>query len=1038
MQREFTMQWLTAITLRIYHDRRLTFLLIALAAVAGLSSISVMPRMEDPRMVSRAAMVTTLWPGADARRIESLITDKLEDRLLEVEGIKELRSASRPGLSTIFIELLDGVKDSEPLWSEIRGKLEDAIADLPVEADRPKFDDLKVRAYAWIEGLRWRRDSPPDYSILRRLAKDLEHVLQGVAGTERVERFGDPGEELLIEFDPDQLASIGLSGNELAVRLAASDAKNAAGVLRTGRSELLLELANRYELSSQLAMIPIQEGADGEFVRLGDLAAIRNSTPDPPPQFASISGDPGIVVAALARDDARIDLWSRKVRSQLDAFAGTLPEGVELETLMDQSRYVSTRLDNLAWNLLFSAIGVVLVVWWLMGWRSAITVSATLPIVVCLVLFALRGLGIPIHQMSVMGLIVALGLLIDNAIVVADEVSARVREGSSPTAAIAEVTQALFIPLVASTVTTILAFAPIALMPGPAGEFVSAIAISVILSVTISLAVAITFTAAISARTLGRVAQTARPLSGAWVGNGWSNAWLTAAYARSLGWLYDRPVLGIAICLAPPIIGFAVFPLLPEQFFPPADRDQFRIDLELPVQASIFDTESAAAQVDDALQSLHPRRIDWFFGESAPTFYYNVLSSRRNTPNYAQAIIQVDDIGELPQQLARLQSELDRKLPQARVIVRQFEQGPPFEAPIELRLFGPDLDRLREIGDQMRGVLATVPGVVHTRSLLSETIPKLQFDVDEESARLASLTPGEVVGQLSAALEGQGGGKVLEDTEEVPVRVRVRASGRQRLGQIESMELVSRAADGSVAWLPVSSLATTRLQPDVAVVTRLNQRRMNEVAGFLEVGLLPSIALGEFQRRWQASGQELPPGFELRLGGENLQRNNAVGNLLANVAVLTVAMLATLVLSFSSFRLAAVIVLIAILSVGLGMLGLWIGGYPFGFMAIIGSMGLIGVAINDSIVVQANLQTAISDQPLTTELAVDVVVRATRHVLATTLTTVAGFAPLIWSGGQFWPPLAVTIAGGVAGATVLALVLVPCLFRLLHPRPAVT
>jgi multidrug efflux pump subunit AcrB len=210
---------------------------------------------------------------------------------------------------------------------------------------------------------------------------------------------------------------------------------------------------------------------------------------------------------------------------------------------------------------------------------------------------------------------------------------------------------------------------------------------------------------------------------------------------------------------------------------------------------------------------------------------------------------------------------------------------------------------------------------------------------------------------------------------------------------------------------------------------------MNEVAGFLEVGLLPSVALQEFERRWTAQGKPLPPGFELRLGGEALQRNNAVGNLMASVSVLAVAMLSILVLSFSSFRLAGVIVLVGVLSVGSGLLGLWLGGYPFGFMAIIGSMGLIGVAINDSIVVLANLQQSAIDQPVTVDSVVEVVVRATRHVWATTLTTVAGFAPLVWGGGDFWPPLAITIAGGVLGATLLALILVPSLFLVLNRRP---
>lgn len=1024
-------QWTYRLSTLFFRDSRALILLVGMVAVSGLTSLAVLPRMEDPVLAQRAGLVVTRLPGADAARVESLVTEPLEDRLQDVEEIKKLSSESRPGICTISIELRDEIVETDAVWAEVRGKIEDTIAELPPDASRPAFDVMEVRAYALIVHVAWDREEPPHWAFLRRYAKRLEDRLQAVPGSELVDRFADPGEEITVVVDPDQAAALGLNASELAAQIGAADAKQSAGLVRTDGRELPLEIGNQHEQSSRISDTLIRESKQGRMVRVADIATVQRGVPSPMPQFAEIDGRPSVALGVMVRSVDRIDRWRSKVEHELDAFEAELPAGLALNITLDQNQYVQSRLSSLTVSLLLGAAAVVLVVLLLMGWRSAVIVAIALPLSGFAVLFGLRVLGIPIHQMSITGMIIALGLLIDNAIVMVDEVVTKIREGERPIDSVASTVHHLALPLTGSTVTTALAFAPIAIMPGPAGEFVRSISVSVILAIFASLLFSLTVIPVLAARfavpgrqymNRQRCPNQLRQITQ----NGFASRGLRNHYRRALTWVFQKPIRGLAISIVLPVVGFLLFTRLPEQFFPPADRDQFHIELELPANASIEATRSTAQQVHAILRDANAEHISWFYGESAPAFYYNVLASRRGVANFASAVVQMESTDGLRDTLRSLQQRVDSEVPNARVLVRQLEQGPPFTSPIEIQVFGPDLDELQRLGDQVRVILASVPEVTHTKSLLGETLPSISLQVDEASARLAGFRPTDVSRQLFDQLEGVSGGRVLEETEQIPVRVRVGEQQRGDLSRIASLELTR-----GDRLVPLASLAEIEVRPETAVIPRMNRRRMNRIEGYITAGTLPSASLQEFQTRLAESDFQLPVGYSLEYGGEASQRDQAVGNLMANVGVLAVLMIATMVLSFRSFRLASIIFVIATASVGLGMIGLWLGGYPFGFMAIIGTMGLIGVAINDSIVVLAALREHRPRGENAVSETVNIVMRSTRHIVATTLTTIAGFAPLILGGGEFWPPLAIAIAGGVSGATLLALGFAPSAYLLM-------
>ncbi len=420
--------------------------------------------------------------------------------------------------------------------------------------------------------------------------------------------------------------------------------------------------------------------------------------------------------------------------------------------------------------------------------------------------------------------------------------------------------------------------------------------------------------------------------------------------------------------------------------------------------------------------------VHWFLGESAPPFFYNLIATRENAPHYAQGLVQLRSTDGLRHTIRTLQRQLDQAFPEAQILVKQLEQGPPFEAPIELRLQGPDLNQLRSVGDELRRRLAQLPAVTHTTATLSEALPRLALAVDEEQAQRSGFDKRAVARQLQAGLEGAVGGSIQEGATTVPVRVQVADAQRRELPQVASLDVV---APGSGRPLPLSALAQLRLEPERAAIDRRDGQRINTVQAWLSAGSLPEATLGLFRRQLEREGWVLPPGVSLSYGGEADARGDAVASLLSTVGVLLILIAATLVLSFRSFRLAALIGSVALLSVGLAGLALWISGSLFGFTAILGTLALIGLAINDSIVVLNAIRTdpqAASGDPGAT---VAVVLHATRHVIATTLTTVIGFVPLMLDPTGFWPPLAIAVSGGLVGATGLALFYVPAAHGLL-------
>ncbi len=1021
-----------------YRRRRLLLLVIVLLLVAGSSALSFLPRKEDPTLQQRFSLVLTHFPGAGPERVEQLVTRVLEEKVRELAAFRSIRSVSRSGTSVLYLMLDDSVSDAARVWSRLRDKLSDASALLPKNASEPELRDVdsQMDAFTMLVALCHKGSSPGiepgPHAWLTRLADELESNFRSQPETRHTRIFGAASEEVLIEISAERLANLGMTAAALSAAVAGADARQPAGQLRGDGQDLLIEVGGGFDALERIRELPIKRGPLGEVLRLEDVARVEKQTSAPLAELAMVDGWPAVCVAARMQPRARIDRYCAALRDRLTDFSARLPPDVEAQVIFDQSRYVADRMNGLAFNLLLGAVLVLVVIFLMMGWKSALLVGSALPLSCLCVLTGLWACGLDLEQMSLTGLILSLGLLIDNAIIMVDEVSQLLEKGHAPLEAVSQATRSLRVPLLGSTLTTVLAFTPLLLMPGGAGEFLRGLAIGVVLSLTSSLFVSLSIVPAVTAIFKSARFRSARAGTGL-LHRGVEFPWLTRVYQRSLSAALRRPLWGAALAAILPLAGFGLALGLEEQFFPSSDRDQLQVQLFGDSEASFEKTWQVASRAREVLLA-HPdvQRVHWFVGGDGPKVYYNLRGGQQGSAHYAQGLIELVEGADSRALTDALQVAADAQLPGVQCIVSQLEQGPVYDAPIEILVVGPDLALLQACCSQLRALLAAHPDIAHTRTGLLGGRPRLELVPDSAELLRLGLNEAGLAQQLMDKLEGVAASTLNDGDRELPVRVRVSSAERGNLGQITSLDLVPGSGRGTV---PLSSLGEFSLEPSWARITRKNGERVGAVHGFPRAGVLPAGILAEVLEQVEASGFQLPPGYRLELAGEAEERNRAISDLLAFGGPLMVLLLATLVLSFNSFRMAGIITAVALFSVGLALASLRIFGYPFGFTAIVGTMGLVGIAVNDSIVVLAALRAdsqARAGDPASMRA---VIVRSTRHVLSTSVTTVAGFIPLWLDGGGFWPPLAVAIAGGVSGATLLALYFVPCAYLWLLGRP---
>ncbi len=1010
-----------------FRQTRILCMIVLTIMIGGLAAFWTLGRQEDPTIVNRYASITTALPGAEPSVVETLLSSVIEDQIKAIPNIDTYSSSSLRGVSVVQISARDSLSADgiQKLWADVAVAVDRARLSFPAGAGAPQIDTQGITSYTTVISVEI-ADADLSPLVATRIAKALEARLRNIPQTRHVRLFGAPETEVAVILDPFGASMANISVGMVAEAIRSSSDLALAGRFVTEGLDTDLVMSRAPSDLSDIRQVQIATGP-ASALRVGDVAEVVQQVRAPPETVARANGTRAILIGAVIEDGAQVDRWMQFVRDDVAAVAQTAPDGVALNILFDQSTYTLERLMDLGQNLLFGMALVLIVLLLTLGARAAAIVGLVLPLVSLATLASFMYLDMPLHQMSVVGLIVALGLVVDAAIVTTDTVRRRLTAGDMPEQATEFAVSRLFVPLAASTITTFLAFLPMILLQGDVGDFIRTIAIAVSVMLFWSFVLAVILTAPMAARLLRERGETSeKPVR-------------ATRMFGPMRLILEWPRTSLALSMALPALGFIMASQMPSQFFPLAERNQFTISVELAAHSDVTRTDAFVQRLDNQLAGIDGITDRyWVAGGSAPAFYYNIVGGNTTDPSFAQGMITTDTPASARRILTSLQSDLTQSFPEARITVGVLSQGPPVGAPVSFYIYGSDISELRRIGADMQQAIAPIPEVAQLSSGLAEGQPQIRFVVDQTAAGLVGLDEGMIAAQMRDGLSGVVADFLMDGNERLPVRVQFRDAFQRDMEAISDFPILlptTRSDTGQALSVPLSSIARPTLSVTETMIYRYNGERMNYLQVYPQADVLPSAVFEKADAAIRGAGIVLPDGYRIEAEGEATERNATIDGLMASVVLIALLGLTTLIVTFGSFRLALGTVIVAGLSAGLSLLSVAALGYPLGINALIGIIGSVGVSINASIIIFTALQSNENAAAGDLDAAAQEVLDGARHIISTTLTTFGGFLPLLFQGGLFWPPFAAAIAGGVLLSGSLAFLFAPAYFLLVHRKP---
>ncbi len=994
---------------KLLSQRKLVLTLTSLLSLLGLFFWANMARQEDPRLPDLWGQVITAFPGADAETVERLVLEPLEERLAAVDQIKELASTAYAGLAVIKIDLLDNVKEPDAAWDDVEDALAKARRDFPQGVTEPQLNDQLQDNESIVYAL----TGHPDPLELARRAEDLKDLLLALPEVSEVKIIADPEEQVTLELDDAEARRLGLRPHVLAAQLRARNQILPGGSIELGGRTVTLRPVSELESLADIRGTAITV-ADGSTVPLGAIANVRQGPAEPATSYMRLDGQPGVGIGIIPKAGGNILLFGEAVRELMSTQAESLAP-IELDEVIFQPARVQERLQGLSRSLLLGVMIVAGVLMLAMGLRMGLIVASVVPLVVLssLAIYAIGG-GI-LHQMSIAALVIALGMLVDNAIVVAEGIQWRLDRGEPRRqAAIASVRE-LAIPLAAATATTLAAFIPMLLAEGATGEFTRAIPIVIMLTLTISYLFAVFVTPTLSEMFLRR-----QPRDPADIGR--SRARRMARFSLR------RPGLVLVLAGAAVALSLLSFGGVQQEFFPSSDRNQLVVDLRLPEGSHLDATDRRARELERALLE-HPQVVSVasFVGRSTPKFYYN-LNFIPFSPHLAQMIVVTTSTDTLDSVMTWLRNHSQQEMPGVEMVVRKLEQGPSIEAPVEIRIYGSEMEALHSAAEVVLSELRRIPGTEDVRQTLGSGAPMMRFRIDDAAAARRNLQRADVAQALFGRTRGLPVGEFRAGDDPIPIVLRSSAGENYPVSELDQIDVSGAGGDP----VPLSQVARVDLEWRPAAIHHFNGRRVVRVlselggeTGYVEVlkQLLPRLEKASFPEAvvWEVGGAEEGSG----------EANVAMMRVLP-VGVLL--LLGILMAEFRSFRRVGIVLVTVPLAAAGIVPGLLVAGQPFGFMSLLGVFALIGVVVNNAIVLLEVVEARRAEGATVAEALEDAVERRMRPILLTSATTVAGLLPLALSPSTLWPPMAWAMISGLLASTLLTLVVVPALYSLLF-RP---
>lgn len=1003
-------------------ERAVTLFFILLTAVAGIMAFVALGRAEDPAFTVRVMVVSALWPGATAQEMQEQVAERLEKRVQEVEYFKKVETTARPGRVDLQIEFEEFTPAEEvpELFYQVRKRMLDEARQLPPGVIGPLVNDDFSDVYFSLFSL-----SAPGLPqrLLTREAEALRDRLVRLDGVRKVDLLGERAERIFVEFDHARLANLGIAPSALFDAIEAHNRLLPAGQLETRGPRSYIRLAAGPADPEVLRALPVRSG--DRLLRLGDIAEVRRGYEDPPSYLVRAGGEDAVLLGVvMGRGENGLELGER-LTAFAAAEAGRLPLGLSLRQLTNQADAIDEAV-NLFQVKFFVAVAVVTLVSFLaLGLRAGIVVAIAIPLTLALTFLLMFLTGTNLDRITLGALIIALGLLVDDAIIAIEMMLVKMEEGWDRMLAAAHAWNVTAAPMLFGTLVTVSGFVPIGFARSGVGEYAGNIFWVLAYALLLSWLVAVVFTPYLGVKLLPQIRGAA--------GGGHHDPYQSPAYQRLRRLIeacvrYRKTVVGATLALLVLAIAAMAGPVQ-KQFFPGSDRPEVLVDIYLPQGSSIAATDAVARRIEAVLGAMpEVKTLSAYVGGGAPRFFL-ALNPEMPSAAFAKIIAVAEDGAGRRRIEQALQARVAAgEFPEARVRVHHLLFGPPMVWPVSFRVLGPDPLELRRIAESARAAVQGVPHIADAHLEWSERAPVLRLDMDPDRLRLLNLTSREVARQLQFQLDGVPVTEVREDIRSVQVRARgLLASQPKDLADLEIKTLDGRK-------LPVTQLGSLRVDFEEPVLKRYNREPFIAVNAEVRGAQPLDVTLAAWEALAGLRGT-LPQGYRIDIGGSVETSGEADASIQKLQPVMLALMLIFIMLQMRSFTGTFMVLLTAPLGVIGAALALLLFGQPFGFVALLGMIGLAGILMRNTLILTQQVADNFKEGMPPLEAVTEAAVRRARPVLLTALAAVLAFVPL--TTDSFWGPLAYVLIGGVAVGTLITLLFVPALYALWFrlPRP---